>query len=34
MPLGGASSSVLLDYVQGREKLSPATNVVWVSEHG
>ena len=34
MPLGRAARSVLLDYLQEREKLSPATNALWVSEQG
>ena len=32
MPLGDAARSVLLDYLQEREKLSPATNALWISE--
>ena len=33
MPIGAAARSVLLDYLYEREKLSPATNALWVSEH-
>ena len=32
MPLGGAARSALLDYLQEREKLSPTTNALWISE--
>ena len=34
MPLGEAARSVLIDYLQEREKLSPLTNAVRVSEQG
>ena len=34
MPLGDAAKSVLMDYLQEREKLHPNTNALWVSEHG
>ena len=30
----GTARSVLLDYLHEREKPSPATNALWVSEHG
>ena len=34
MPLGDAAKSVLMDYLQEREKLHPNTDALWVSEHG
>ena len=34
MPLGDAARSVLMDYIQEREKLVPNTDALWVSEHG
>ena len=34
MPLGDAAKSVLMDYIQEREKLHPNTDALWVSEHG
>ena len=33
MPIGAAARSVLLGYLHEREKLSPATDALWVSEH-
>ena len=34
MPLGDAAKSVLLDYLQERERLIPNTNALWISEQG
>ncbi len=34
MPLGDAARSVLMDYIQEREKLHPYTDALWVSEQG
>ena len=34
MPIGNAAQSVLWDYLQAREDVSPWTGAVWVSEHG
>ena len=34
MPLGDAAKSVVMDYIQEREKLHPNTDALWVSEHG
>ena len=34
MPLGDAAKSVLMGYIQEREKLHPNTDTLWVSEHG
>ena len=34
MPIGNAAQSVLWDYLQAREGVSPWAGAVWVSEHG
>ena len=34
MPIGNAAQSVLWDYLQAREDVSPWSGAVWVSEHG
>ena len=34
MPLGDAAKSVLMDYLQEREKLHPNTDALWVSGQG